>query len=76
MLQMQRPIKFDGPVSVSFEFCAPDKRRRDGDNLQKALLDLLVTHQIIVADDNRFVRETRMNWVAEGDPCTITVRSA
>jgi Holliday junction resolvase RusA-like endonuclease len=46
-LLSQRPQKMPGRVHVSIAFRAPDRRRRDIDNLLKAVLDLCVKHQII-----------------------------
>lgn len=48
----QRPDKLTGPFCVTLRFDRPDKRRRDLDGLAKAVLDLLVTHQI-VGDDSQ-----------------------
>ena len=39
-LLSQRPQKMAGRVHVSIAFRAPDRRRRDIDNLLKAVLDL------------------------------------
>lgn len=72
----QRPRKMLGKVAVTVELCAPDKRRRDADNSGKAVLDLLVAHQIIEDDSNIFVREFTAKWVDSGDPCTVIVRAA
>lgn len=71
----QRPRKMPGKVAVSVELCAPDKRRRDADNAgTKALLDLLVSHQIIEADDSRILKEIKVVWVDQGDPCRVEIR--
>lgn len=43
---------FDGPVSVDLHAHMPDRRRRDVDNLPKALLDAL-THAGVLADDSQ-----------------------
>ena len=76
-LAAQHPKRVFGPVAVTVELCAPDKRRRDADNAgTKAVLDLLVAHQIIEADDSRFLREVTARWVDSGAPCTVTVRTA
>lgn len=75
-LLSQRPKKVLGKVSVSVQLCAPDKRRRDADNAgTKALLDLLVAHQIIEADDNRFLKEIKVAWVENAPPCLVTIQS-
>lgn len=76
-LNSQRPKKVAGKVSVTVELCAPDKRRRDADNAgTKAVLDLLVNHQIIEADDSRILREITARWVESGPSCTVFVREA
>lgn len=55
-LLTQRPAKHEGPVAVSITLGPPDKRRFDIDNRIKAILDLLVRHQVIQRDDSEFVR--------------------
>lgn len=76
-LMIQRPKKHAGPVSVEVALCPPDKRRRDIDNAGfKAVLDLLVTHQIIEADDSTIVRSIKASWVDAGPPCTVIVEQA
>jgi Holliday junction resolvase RusA-like endonuclease len=74
-MKAQRPGKVSGPVSVSVSLVAPDKRRRDLDNVGfKAVIDLLVTHQIIEADDSTCVRKIEAEWASSGAPCTVHVR--
>lgn len=67
-LKRQAPAKALGRVSVVIDFKAPDKRHRDCDNLIKPVLDLLVAHQVIAADDSSIVREVTARWVDEGSP--------
>jgi crossover junction endodeoxyribonuclease RusA len=75
-LKRQKPSKVPGPVAISVELTAPDKRRRDLDNVGfKAVIDLLVKHEIIEADDSRIVREIKARWVDSGEPCAVEVRS-
>jgi Holliday junction resolvase RusA-like endonuclease len=51
-LKAQRPGRVEGSVEVTITAGKPDGRRRDLDNIAgKALLDLLVEHQVI-ADDS------------------------
>lgn len=70
----QRPAKIRGPVSVEVELCPPNKRRRDIDNAGfKAVLDLLVNHQIIEADDGTVVKAITARWVDAGEPCRVVV---
>lgn len=51
-----------GMVNVILMFKAPDKRIRDVDNLLKPVLDFLVTHEVIVADDSRYVQTVHAGW--------------
>ncbi len=64
VLLQQRPRKMLGKVGISVEVAPADKRRRDLDNFAnfKAVLDLLVKHQIIEADDSRIVRSISAHW--------------
>jgi crossover junction endodeoxyribonuclease RusA len=71
--QRQKPIP--GPVQVSVALRAPDKRRRDGDNFTKCVFDLLVAHKLIEDDAGSIVRKFNVEWVTEGDPCTVTVEA-
>lgn len=50
-MQQDKGSGLKSPVSVSYKFGQPDKKRRDIDNLFKAPNDLLVAHGII-ADDS------------------------
>ena len=43
-------VRFDGPVKVSMFLSPPDRRRRDGDNLEKAVMDSLVRAGVIQDD--------------------------
>jgi crossover junction endodeoxyribonuclease RusA len=51
-----------GPVRVNFLAFAPDKRRRDADNLLKPMLDALVNAGAIEGDDSRYVRGVSVDW--------------
>lgn len=46
---------FTGRLSVAITVCPPDKRRRDLDNIPKAVLDLL-THAGVYGDDSQIDR--------------------
>ena len=74
-LQAQRPKKFTAPVEVIVELNPPTKHALDLDNRNKALLDLLVTHQVIPDDSTKYVRSVTAKLVATGGPCTVIVRS-
>jgi Holliday junction resolvase RusA-like endonuclease len=74
-MKAQRPAKVLGPVEISVALKAPDKRRRDLDNCGfKAVIDLLVSHEIIEGDDSRFVKRIQAEWASSGPPCTVTIR--
>jgi Holliday junction resolvase RusA-like endonuclease len=55
MVQRKRPFPLEGPVSISVVYFHRDRRRRDADNLMKAIFHILVRAQI-VKDDSQFQR--------------------
>lgn len=63
-----------GSVEVEVTAYRPASKRRDLDNILKALLDLLTSTKTI-ADDSQVVA-INARWVDEGVPCTVTVREA
>ncbi|WP_050578473.1 RusA family crossover junction endodeoxyribonuclease [Rhizobium leguminosarum] len=65
---------FLGPVEVHVAAYRPASKRRDLDNILKALLDLLTSTKTI--DDDSQVVAINARWVEEGVPCTVTVRDA
>jgi len=73
LLNVQRHKPITGPVLVNIDLVPPDKRRHDCDNLCKGLVDLLVAHGVIEADDNRILRGLSVYWRDEGIPCRVTV---
>lgn len=75
-LAVYGPLRITGQVALDIAYCAPDRRKRDIDNLLKAPLDLLVKQGVIEDDNNRVVREIRARWVDEGGPVTITISRA
>lgn len=76
-VMLQRPKRTLGKVGITISLKAPDKRRRDLDNVGgKAVLDLLVRHSLIEGDDSRFVRALHMEWVEEGHPCMVIIKPA
>ena len=60
-----------GPYKIRVEAVAPDKRRRDIDNLAKAISDVLVSAQVI--EDDHLCRELHMMWVETGPPIKVTL---
>jgi crossover junction endodeoxyribonuclease RusA len=67
ILAAARVQPLDGPLVVDIDVYPPDRRRRDLDNLQKALFDAL-QHGGAYRDDSQIARLTveRQNMVAGG----------
>lgn len=61
-----------GPAIVEIELRPPNKRRHDGDNAIKPVLDSLVRMNVLVDDDLKHVREIRTRW-ADGEPGATVV---
>ena len=76
MLNRQSVPSFSEPVRIFIRLVAPDKRRRDGDNYAKGILDLLVSHDVIPDDDRKTVLSHYVEWADEGQPCTVIVQGA
>lgn len=74
LIKSQRQGSISGLVSIYVRLVAPDKRRRDAGNMDKALGDILVKAGIIEDDSNRFVRRLTYEWVESGPPCTILIQ--
>lgn len=55
-------INHKGSVNLTFLFKAPDKRKRDLDNLLKAGIDFIVSQGVIAGDDSRYVRSIYAEW--------------
>lgn len=75
LLKSQKPRKFHEPVRVRVELNPPNARAFDLDNRNKALLDLLVEHGVIIDDSNRWVRGVSVEQVSAGAPCTVIVEA-
>jgi crossover junction endodeoxyribonuclease RusA len=75
--QKGRMAKIMGPVQVTIYAVKPKRgRRRDLDNLTKALLDLMVAHEIIEDDSN--VQSIYSEWVShdlEGVSITVEAKA-
>lgn len=61
-----------GAAEVFIELRAPDRRKRDADNGQKAILDSLVRMNVIEDDSNKIVRRIETRW-SEGEPGATVV---
>jgi Holliday junction resolvase RusA-like endonuclease len=51
-------VRFDGQVRVRMYLSPPDRRTRDGDNLEKAIMDALVRARVIKDDSLKYVRKS------------------
>ncbi len=75
-LQAQRPGGLKGPVDLTFAFEERSNRKRDLGNLEKAVTDLLVTHQVIDADDHTVVRRIALAWNPHVQGCRVCITPA
>jgi len=73
--RMQRVERIEGRLAVQVVAYPPDRRRRDLDNLQKALLDAL-EHAGVYDDDSQIDRLLieRGEWMCEGGRVEVWVR--
>ena len=72
MAQAKRQ-KIDGPYKLTVLAVRPDKRKRDLDNLLKAISDCLVSAKVIESDHLCEWIEAR--WVKEGPECLVIIES-
>ncbi len=75
-INSQKPKAVTGPVQVWLYIEDSDRTGGDADNRLKPVLDLLVTHQIIKADDKSVVRSVHALWSAETRGCRVSIRPA
>jgi Holliday junction resolvase RusA-like endonuclease len=74
-LALQGPRPIPGPVAISVAAGRPDRRRRDLDNIAtKAVLDLLVAHQVI--SDDSMVAKISATWASCIEPGRLQVEVA
>lgn len=66
----QKAEMFVGPVAVDIAVGAPDKRRRDLDNLQKSVLDYCSGK---LWEDDSQVHDLRIRWCDETIGCRVYV---
>lgn len=65
-IKQARHPRFKGKVRVVIEFVPPNKRPRDPDNFNKAVLDSLVKSGVIVDDNNQVIVEFKPLWKPSG----------
>ena len=70
----KRPARILGPIIVTIAAGVPDRRRRDVDNLGKAVLDLLTAHQVI--EDDAKVMSLTSRWDAAVTPGRVQIAVA
>jgi len=75
MLMAQHTRSMKPPYHVDLYFRAPDKRKRDADNLKKATFDVLVKNGIIEDDNNHCIHSGTWQWVDEGPPLMVAITS-
>lgn len=73
-LRQQRAVPIKGLVTIDIKAIKPDNRRRDLDNITKAIFDILVVNNVIT-DDKMIVRLTA-EWSQSSDLSGISVTVA
>lgn len=63
--------KLTGSYKLTVKAVRPDNRKRDLDNLIKAVSDVLETSGVI--ENDHFCEHLEMMWVKEGPACHITI---
>lgn len=71
-LVMGRLAPMAGPLAVTIDFYLPDRRRRDLDNLSKAVLD--ACNKVVWQDDTQIEALKLFKWFGRSEPgVTVTV---
>ena len=73
ILQQAKGRKITGPYRLTVNLVRPDKRKRDIDNLFKAVSDSLVHMGIIESD--HLCERLEAGWVKTGPECEILLES-
>ena len=73
ILQQAKGRKITGPYRLTVNLVRPDKRKRDIDNLFKAVSDSLVHMGIIESD--HLCERLEAGWVKSGPECEILLES-
>lgn len=73
-LRQQRPTPVSGRYRLSLTLDAPDARRRDADNLIKAVSDLLVSQGVI--SDDHMAQAISVEWsdLPPAKPGRVTIK--
>jgi crossover junction endodeoxyribonuclease RusA len=71
--QMRGQLAITGRFELKVRARRPDKRRRDIDNILKALADGLVKCGVI--EDDHLCEGIDIRWVDAGDPCEVEITS-
>jgi crossover junction endodeoxyribonuclease RusA len=66
-------VRISGAYRLTLQVVAPDKRRRDLDNLLKATSDMLQSAGLI--ENDHFCRALTASWETEGPQCKIIIES-
>jgi crossover junction endodeoxyribonuclease RusA len=66
-------VRFERPVKVSLLLSPPDRRKRDGDNLEKAIMDALVKAGVIRDDSLWHVPRSCRELVGEYEGYVLLV---
>jgi len=69
-----RGARIDGGYIIDVAFQRPDRRRRDLDNLLKALSDALVDAEVLADDSD--AQEIHLCWRGEGRACEVILAPA
>lgn len=65
--------KLVGPYQLHIVLEPPDARARDGDNLEKVLMDALVRAGLLADDSNKVIPRLSREWTAPNKPGRILV---
>ena len=65
--------KISTEYKLTIRVVKPDKRKRDLDNILKALSDILESAGVI--ENDHFCQHIDLAWVKEGPPCYIVIES-
>jgi len=76
-VRSQRPRAIAGRYAITITASAPDKRKRDLSNLEKATSDLLVTCGVI--EDDHLAQRITLEWtgaIVKGGALTVHIEEA